>query len=107
MGLIAGFILPIVQSIPLVLMSPFHWVRDPQILLRAIHEHRGTLCWLPNFAYNFLAARARRSALDGLDLSTLRAGSNASEAVRHAGDRARLERYRAAGLDDRAILRTG
>ncbi len=41
MGLIAGFILPVVQGIPLVLMSPFHWVRDPQILLHAIHQHGG------------------------------------------------------------------
>ncbi|MEP0763213.1 MAG: AMP-binding protein [Chloroflexota bacterium] len=83
MGLIAGFILPIVQGIPLVLMSPFHWVRDPQILLRAIHEQRATLCWLPNFAYNFLATRVRRSALDGLDMSSVRAFINCSEPVRH------------------------
>ncbi len=103
MGLIAGFILPIVQGIPLVLMSPFHWVRDPQILLRAIHEHRGTLCWLPNFAYNFLATRVRRSALDGLDLSTLRAVINCSEPVRHESHRAFVERYRAYGLDERAL----
>ncbi|MCL4236729.1 MAG: AMP-binding protein [Anaerolineae bacterium] len=83
MGLIAGFILPIVQGVPLVLMSPFHWVRDPLILLRAIHEHRATLCWLPNFAYNFLATRVRRSALDGVDISSVRAFINCSEPVRH------------------------
>ena len=29
MGLIAGFILPILQGVPLVLMSPFDWVRAP------------------------------------------------------------------------------
>src|SRR5262245_32549944 len=46
MGLIAGFIMPVGQGIPLVLMSPFHWVRDPKILMRAIHDHGGTLCWL-------------------------------------------------------------
>ena len=103
MGLIAGFILPIVQGIPLVLMSPFHWVRDPQILLQAIHQHRGTLCWLPNFAYNFLATRVRRSALDGLDLSSLRAVINCSEPVRHESHRAFLERYRPYGLDERAL----
>jgi acyl-CoA synthetase (AMP-forming)/AMP-acid ligase II len=83
MGLIAGFILPIVQGIHLVLISPFHWVRDPQILLRAIHEYRGTLCWLPNFAYNFLTTHVRRSALDGLDISSARAFINCSEPVRH------------------------
>ncbi len=103
MGLIAGFILPLVQGVHLVLMSPFHWVRDPQILLHAIHRHRGTLCWLPNFAYNFLATRVRRSALDGLDLSSLRAVINCSEPVRHESHLAFLERYRAYGLDENAL----
>ncbi|MFQ3674629.1 MAG: AMP-binding protein, partial [Aggregatilineales bacterium] len=59
MGLIAGFILPLVQGVPLVLMSPFDWVQHPALLLRAIHQHRGTLCWLPNFAYNHMARRIR------------------------------------------------
>ena len=93
MGLIAGFIMPIVQGIHLVLMSPFHWVRDPQILLHAIQEYRGTLCWLPNFAYNFLATRVRKSALDGLDLSSLRAVINCSEPVRHDSHHVFAERY--------------
>ena len=103
MGLIAGFVLPIVQGIPLVLMSPFHWVADPQILLRAIQEYRGTICWLPNFAYSFLATRVRRSALDGLDLSSLRALINCSEPVRHESHVAFVERYRPYGLDERAL----
>jgi fatty-acyl-CoA synthase len=58
-------------------------VREPATLLRAIHDYRGTLCWLPNFAYNFMATRVRQSALDGLDLSSLRALINCSEPVRH------------------------
>lgn len=103
MGLIAGFVMPIVQGIHLVLMSPFHWVADPQILLRAIQEYRGTLCWLPNFAYSFLATRVRRSALEGLDLSSLRALINCSEPVRHESHVAFLERYRPYGLDERAL----
>jgi len=53
------------------------------VLLQAIHQHQGTLCWLPNFAYNFLATRVRPSALNGLDLSSLRAVINCSEPVRH------------------------
>ncbi len=103
MGLIAGFILPIVQGIHLVLMSPFHWVRDPQILLHAIHEHRGTLCWLPNFAYNFLATRVRRSALDGLDISSVRAFINCSEPVRHDSHELFGAFYAPHGLDPLAL----
>ncbi|MCA9926279.1 MAG: AMP-binding protein, partial [Anaerolineales bacterium] len=60
MGLIAGFLLPLTQGIPLVLMSPFDWVQHPALLFRAIDRYRGTLCWLPNFAYNHCARRIRQ-----------------------------------------------
>ena len=35
MGLIAGFIMPILLGAPLILMSPFDWVRAPYKLMRA------------------------------------------------------------------------
>src|SRR5574341_1795834 len=38
MGLIAGFVMPVLSRVKLVIMSPFHWVRDPAILLRAIQD---------------------------------------------------------------------
>ncbi|NWF68813.1 MAG: AMP-binding protein [Chloroflexi bacterium] len=98
MGLIAGFILPLLAGVKLVLMSPFQWVRDPKILLRAIQRHRGTLCWLPNFAYNFLATRIRDKDLDGLDLSSMRAFINCSEPVYAESHRLFAERYAAYGL---------
>ena len=98
MGLIAGFVTPMAQGIPLVLMSPFHWVREPAILLRAIHNYRATLCWLPNFAYSFLATRVRPSALEGLDLSSLRSVINCSEPVRADSHRAFVEHYTPYGL---------
>lgn len=103
MGLIAGFITPIVQGIPLVLMSPFDWVREPHILLHAIQRHGGTLCWLPNFAYNFLATRVRKSTLDGLDLSSLRAVINCSEPVRHESHNAFVGKYVPFGLPEDAL----
>ncbi|HRE49528.1 MAG TPA: AMP-binding protein [Aggregatilineales bacterium] len=103
MGLIAGFILPLVQGIPLILMSPHHWVRDPRILLQAITRHRGTLCWLPNFAYNFMATRIRDDALAGVDLQTMRAFVNCSEPMRAESHRLFLNRYRAYGLRPEAL----
>jgi acyl-CoA synthetase (AMP-forming)/AMP-acid ligase II len=103
MGLIAGFIMPVVQGVRLALMSPFHWVRDPIVLLRAIQEYSGTLCWLPNFAYNFLATRVRPSALNGLDLSSLRAAINCSEPVRHESHLAFADKYETFGLSRLAL----
>jgi acyl-CoA synthetase (AMP-forming)/AMP-acid ligase II len=93
MGLIAGFVLPLVAGVKLVLMSPFEWVRDPQILLHAIQRHRGTLCWQPNFAYSFLALRVRDAQIAGLDLSSWRAAVNCSEPVSAESHRAFLKRF--------------
>lgn len=98
MGLIAGFLLPLMQGIPLVLMSPFDWVQHPVLLLRAIHEYAGTLCWLPNFAYNHLARRVRQRDSAGLSLATMRAFINCSEPVRHDSHQLFLERFAANGV---------
>jgi acyl-CoA synthetase (AMP-forming)/AMP-acid ligase II len=103
MGLIAGFIMPILQGVKLVIMSPFHWVRDPKILLHAIQRHRGTLCWLPNFAYNFLATRVRDADIERLDLSSMRAFVNCSEPVYAESHRLFAERYTPYGLRPAAL----
>ena len=103
MGLIAGFIMPVVQGVHLVLMSPFDWVREPHMLLNAIQTYGGTLCWLPNFAYNFLATRVRKSALSGLDLSSLRAVINCSEPVRYESHTLFANKYVPFGLPHNAL----
>lgn len=103
MGLIAGFVMPIVSGIPLVLMSPFHWVRDPKSLLWAIHRHKGTLCWLPNFAYNHIARTARPSYLEGLDLSSWRATVNCSEPVYHQSHKVFAEKLAPYGFKEEAL----
>lgn len=81
MGLIAGFLQPLVQGVPLVLMSPFEWVKSPAMLFRAIDHYAGTLCWLPNFAYNHCARRIRQRDLEGLSAASMRMFINCSEPV--------------------------
>jgi acyl-CoA synthetase (AMP-forming)/AMP-acid ligase II len=103
MGLIAGFILPVLRGIPLVLMSPFDWVRAPYKLMQAVSRHRGTLSWLPNFAYNFCAQKIRDRDLEGVDLSTWRAVVNCSEPMHFKSHQAFLERFRAYGLKENAL----
>jgi len=98
MGLIAGFIQPLVQGVPLVLMSPFDWVRHPAMLLKAIHDYKATLCWLPNFAYNHLARTVRQRDSEGLDLSSIRAFINCSEPVRYDSHALFAERFAANGI---------
>lgn len=103
MGLIAGFLLPLIQGIPLVLMSPFDWVKRPAMLLRAIDEYRGTLCWLPNFAYNHMTRRIRKRDVEGLRLDSMRAFINCSEPVRDDSHRQFLERYAGQGIREEML----
>jgi len=103
MGLIAGFIMPILSGIPLVLLSPFDWVRAPYKLLQSISNCRGTLTWLPNFAYNFCAQKIRDRHIEGVDLSSLRAVINCSEPVRWESHVAFYERFKEYGLKREAL----
>jgi fatty-acyl-CoA synthase len=82
MGLIAAFYLPLVSGVPLVQLSPIEWVTAPSLLVEAISRERATLCWLPNFAYGFMADRVREDDLVGCRLDSLRLVTNCSEPVR-------------------------
>jgi len=80
------------------LMSPFDWVRAPYKLMRSVTKYRGTLSWLPNFAYNFCAQKIRDRHLEGVDLSSWRAVINCSEPVRWESHQAFHERFKNFGL---------
>jgi len=98
MGLIAGFLLPLMQGIPLVLMSPFEWAKSPAMLFRAIDAYGGTLCWLPNFAYNHCARRIRQRDLEELSAASMRMFINCSEPVYHESHTLFTERFAPLGV---------
>lgn len=102
-GLIAGFMQPLTQGLELSILSPIDWVHDPALLLRAISTDRATLCWLPNFAYNFMATRITARRLDGIDLSSVRAFINTAEPVRVASHENFLKRFAPHGLRPLAL----
>jgi fatty-acyl-CoA synthase len=103
MGLIACFLMPILQQIPLVLMSPFEWVRAPYKLFASVSKYHGTLCWLPNFAYNFCADKIRDNQLEIINLSSLRAVINCSEPVRWESHQKFIGRFEKYGLKPGAL----
>jgi len=103
MGLLTGCLLPLVLGIPAVVLSPLHWVRDPALLLRKVHQHRGTLTWMPNFAFNHSVRGIRDRDLEGLDLRCWRRLYNASEPVRAASLDAFFERFGPFGLTRSAL----
>lgn len=103
MGLIAGFLMPILNGNTLVLASPFDWVRAPYRLFQAVSKYRGTLSWLPNFAYNFCAQKIRERDLEGIDLSSWRLITDCSEPVKWDSLRAFYERFKPYGLRETAL----
>lgn len=98
MGLIACFLMPILRGVHVVQMSPFDWVRAPYRMLQTISQYRGTLTWVPNFAYNFCATRIRDRDMEGVDLSTWRASINTSEPVKYKSHQMFYERFKSFGL---------
>lgn len=98
-GLVAGFLQPLLRGLRLSILSPIDWVHDPALLLQAISRDRSTLCWLPNFAYNFLARKIPDRKLEGIDLSSMRAFVNTAEPVRASSHEMFLARFRPLGLD--------
>ena len=103
MGLIACFILPILLKIPLVLLSPFDWIRAPYRMLQAVSYYKGTISWLPNFAFNFCALKIRDRNLEGVDLSSWRAVINCSEPMYLKSHKEFFERFKGFGLKYEAL----
>lgn len=103
MGLISCFLMPVLLRVPVIEMSPFDWVRAPYKLMQSVSQYKGTLSWLPNFAYNFCANKIRERNLDGVDLSTWRAIINCSEPVHTESHRLFAEKFEGFGLHPQAL----
>ena len=103
MGLISCFLMPVLLRVPVVELSPFDWVRAPYKLMQAVSQYKGTLSWLPNFAYNFCANKIRERNLEGVDLSTWRAIINCSEPVHAESHRLFAEKLEKFGLRPQSL----
>ncbi len=103
MGLIAAFHLPLAFGIPSVQIDPFEWVLAPHILIEAISEEKGTLTWLPNFAYNVLSDKVHDDWLNNYSLETLRMVINCSEPIRHHSHLKFSNKYQKYGFRDNAL----
>ncbi len=103
MGLIAAFHLPLAFGIPTVQIDTFEWVMVPSLLLEAISKEKGTLTWLPNFAYNILADKVHEDELEGVSLESMRMFINCSEPVRDRSNKIFYERYKKYGVKENML----
>ncbi|MBF8273064.1 MAG: AMP-binding protein [Magnetococcales bacterium] len=76
MGLVATFLLPLLTGTRVYYLDPFQWAASPGLLLETMERYRGTLTWLPNFAFSFLCKNPGR-----YQLGHVRAFINCSEPV--------------------------
>lgn len=96
MGLIAAYHLPLAYGITSVQVDPFEWVLAPSLQFEALSAEKATICWLPNFAYNFMADRIEEDEMEEISLETLRLVINCSEPVRNESHKkfvAAFEKY--------------
>jgi fatty-acyl-CoA synthase len=103
MGLIAAFHVPLVAGVPTVQLDPFEWVQFPSLLLEQISSERGTLTWLPNFAYNLMADRIHDDEIESIRLDSLRMAVNCSEPVRAESHDRFYARFSRLGLRREAL----
>jgi acyl-CoA synthetase (AMP-forming)/AMP-acid ligase II len=55
MGFVACFVMPLYLGVPISMMDPMTWVADNQLLFQTIDRDRGTVCFLPNFAFEVMS----------------------------------------------------
>ena len=103
MGLIAAFHLPLAFGIPVIQIDTFEWVMVPSLLLEAISKEKGTLTWLPNFAYNILANKIHEDELEGISLESMRMFINCSEPVRDKSHKLFYKRYKDYGVKPESL----
>ncbi len=104
MGLIGAWLGSLYHAVPLVVFSPLLFLTRPELWLRLIHQHRGTISAAPNFAYDLCLHKLKDAQLEGLDLSCWRAAINGAEAVSPLTLRNFSERLRPRGLRPQALL---
>ena len=103
MGLIAAYHLPLAYGITSVQIDPFEWVLAPMLLMEAISKEKGTVAWLPNFAYNMMADKIPDDELEDINLASWRLVINCSEPVRHESHMRFFHRFEKYGFKQSSL----
>jgi acyl-CoA synthetase (AMP-forming)/AMP-acid ligase II len=103
MGLIGCLLTAMYWGTPLVMITPQHFVKRPEIWLQAITKYRGTVSPAPNFAYR-LCSKLPDESVNGIDLSSWRSAMNGAEAVCSKTIEEFENRFRSMGFREEATL---
>jgi acyl-CoA synthetase (AMP-forming)/AMP-acid ligase II len=103
MGLMNNLMLCLTLGVPLVMMSPFDFVKRPALWLQGLSDTGATITWSPNFGYALAAERVADRELEGVDLSAVRGFWNAAERIHSGTIRAFGERFSRWGVEALAL----
>jgi len=103
MGLIACFTVPLTSGLPLVIMSPQYWIAHPGALFRAVHHYRGSITFMPNFAFSYCSRAVRDTEIAEIDLSSWRILVSGGEPARIEAMEAFSRRFAPRGLQPMAM----
>jgi fatty-acyl-CoA synthase len=99
MGLIACILMPFVLRVPVYMLSPFEWVRNPRLLLDWLTRVRGTHVWLPNFALGHLTKSCSDEEISQFNLTSVKRLVCCSEPVLEATVAEFSQKFEQTGLD--------
>src|SRR5260370_16822931 len=100
-----GFVLaPIINFIPVVLSSPYVFLKGPVEWLRRMTRHRATISFAPNFGYGLCASRVRGRDQESLDLSSWRVAGCGAEPIQISTLERFHSRFKSVGFDQKAFV---
>ncbi|HEV8340189.1 MAG TPA: AMP-binding protein [bacterium] len=103
MGLVNNLLLCLTQGVPIALLSPQDFVKNPALWLRGLSETGATTTWSPNFGFAIATQRAKDEHLEGVSLHRVRAFWNAAERIHLETMQAFYNRFASYGLRREAL----
>jgi fatty-acyl-CoA synthase len=104
MGLIGFVIAPLYCRRSVVLMSPSSFLVRPERWFQALHDHKATVTFAPNFAYAVAVKRVKHEQLIRWDLSHVRVFGCGAEPIRAETLRRFADHFAPAGVRPTALL---
>jgi fatty-acyl-CoA synthase len=104
MGLIGFVFAPIVYRLAGVFLPTIAFLKRPTMWFDAVHKHRGTITFAPNFAFARLLKRATDADLERWDLSCIKAIGCGAEPIHGGTMAAFVDRFQKAKLSEHALI---
>ena len=103
MGMVGFVVAPLCWHVSTVFVPTIRFLRNPSVWMDAMHRHRGTISWGPNFSYALASRKVSSQELERWDLSCVRVLGCGGEPVNPSVMRKFTEALAPTGLDAKAL----